>query len=1113
MLRRDAAMEKSGKEGLLIDYDCETVLPTYESDFELDTDDEVNDDKPVGKSTKAALKKVKKSNESGAEGSTSKPTFQTFDTSLAPSLKQPLRVSRQVKAIAKRTPVNRTGASAAKAVPKENSKLKSQLKTTAPSYTKAVPKTTVQATPEPSPKFEKRPAAKPVLKKAGATSQVKSNINSPSIQKNPVKDKAEKKNNRTNPDLTPYTGYSKFNAKGGVAYNYTLGQPKKVVTKKAAVKRSPPKEKYTEQSLSESFSRQSTFIKDSDAKSIAETDANSEILGEYESDFEDPSESEASVPIKNEALATQEEKELSKVDYSKQDKGKHKSDLILDSRPQSSYQELIAESKAKSSSRTSTPRQVRHVNKGAEGKRPKNAEEFEKNDADNDEEIVDYDDDFEDYESDFEDDTESGFTSSDENQISAVETASDTDSELKKIKPQRMHVVVEDEKKMDSGSYDLSSKMIRSDILRSSQLKEIKEAISRENTIYNERPNELKIFKKTEASQRFQLSNLNFKAALQNDAVTKAILNKRNAVQKRGQILLEMITLQPISFHIYDMLPIPYNEFIRMYGKKNTLQNFTQTNDDSISTDIQTDLIVKENKWTQCPVEYHRWEGNGNDLAVYLHDKNGVGGDDMYDSILGRNRLLKKYNYNTQQLNNFILSAGQVMLIILEEEMISSKKNQLTRGKIDYGFSDGFISMMTNEINFLKGRLITNLVFSPHNPLIFLSCHQTSIEFGSTFIDQYYGRCIVCIWNILQPSQPLKFLVASDEITSLCFDSSYDYLIYAGLNDGTICAWDLTERTEWHQQNIAVDMPFILRSPTYCSFYAQEDNDEAKHYRPIISIKSIGFTQLNDLASSVKPPTRLVTLSQDTKCIIWTVLHCPNADVNLNRQIQEGCTAPWGRIKLICNTVLDPKKNLVKNERNDYLELNCMALISNKEFLRILLGTNIGYVINCNSIGSVPETKLFGNYDTSLGISCIEPNSHLYNIFLVGYDDGNVTLFNIDRSKPLRTFTSHPEMVGSPVVNLKWCSFKVGLFFVMDNESSVYVWDICKGDVFPQFSVPLKRKSATNMDISCDSRFPYLAMSLKKSQLCIHRIKDEFISKETSFESEFQLLKDYLFKL
>lgn len=84
--------------------------------------------------------------------------------------------------------------------------------------------------------------------------------------------------------------------------------------------------------------------------------------------------------------------------------------------------------------------------------------------------------------------------STDENEISDVETASETESEMKKFLPERTPVVilVEEERKADSSVYDISTKPIKSDIFRTSQLKEIKEAILRENAIYNER---LKFYK------------------------------------------------------------------------------------------------------------------------------------------------------------------------------------------------------------------------------------------------------------------------------------------------------------------------------------------------------------------------------------------------------------------------------------------------------------------------------------------------------------------------------------------------------------------------------------------------------------------------------------------
>ena len=74
---------------------------------------------------------------------------------------------------------------------------------------------------------------------------------------------------------------------------------------------------------------------------------------------------------------------------------------------------------------------------------------------------------------------------------------------------------------------------------------------------------------------------------------------------------------------------------------------------------------------------------------------------------------------------------------------------------------------------------------------------------------------IIAIWNIREPSFPQKILIAPQEITASCFDSTTAHLVFAGLSDGSICVWDLREKTHCHRRVETKTEDWTLRSPTY----------------------------------------------------------------------------------------------------------------------------------------------------------------------------------------------------------------------------------------------------------------------------------------------------------
>lgn len=99
---------------------------------------------------------------------------------------------------------------------------------------------------------------------------------------------------------------------------------------------------------------------------------------------------------------------------------------------------------------------------------------------------------FKEYESDFEEDTESGLsvTSNEESGTFSENASSESTIENGNASSSRRcgtKITVEEERKLDSGNYDLTTRMVLSEAVKQRQLDEIREAISRENTIYQER--------------------------------------------------------------------------------------------------------------------------------------------------------------------------------------------------------------------------------------------------------------------------------------------------------------------------------------------------------------------------------------------------------------------------------------------------------------------------------------------------------------------------------------------------------------------------------------------------------------------------------------------------
>ncbi|PSN50801.1 hypothetical protein C0J52_13915 [Blattella germanica] len=352
----------------------------------------------------------------------------------------------------------------------------------------------------------------------------------------------------------------------------------------------------------------------------------------------------------------------------------------------------------------------------------------------------DYEDDFEDYESDFEEASSDSETSDEAADVkhtgytsSGSDTESDSESVVVELTPRQP--VVEEEKKLDSGNYDLAERR-----RKGREMQEIKLAMERENEALKEKRNFHAVeaqaiaddegFEEGKSADRKKFSStsislINFVGARKRKQEKKATANAR----RRGEELLGMIQLDSMSFTLFDLPPIPYEMYMKSYGRSNTMQAHVQTNEDNLSEEVQTDEIVYKNKWTQKPVSFETKNqaklDPGQEIIMFSQNHLGVGSDSLEeDSDAWKERM----KVNTVRMNQFISSAGQARRTVSESEMLclmfqtmlvlleegqKTGSNMLNKNTKEIPFSDGFISLGIESVPFLAGRTVSDLQF-PH---------------------------------------------------------------------------------------------------------------------------------------------------------------------------------------------------------------------------------------------------------------------------------------------------------------------------------------------------------------------------------------------------------------
>lgn len=362
-----------------------------------------------------------------------------------------------------------------------------------------------------------------------------------------------------------------------------------------------------------------------------------------------------------------------------------------------------------------------------------------------------YEDDFDSYESDFE-----AYLSGDSNVSSSssnfVQEITGTNSEMQ----EKINFDVEEDGKLDSGHFEVVESKhtpILDQIVETTELRKIEQSQSNLTSLSDEGYEEGKSLEK-------YTQFVNFVDAKKRYDELKNV-NRR---KKRGEEILGMIKLDFQTFTLYEAHSIPYDDFIRRHGSRNSVQVSVQTGDDDEDEEVQTEEIETMEKWTQNPVTFSKFDTNDKDyLWKYHMEYMGVGSNSI-----------QKYNFNLQtnydKLNKFLLNAWDSVKSLLHADE-QSKEFEVNLTNIP--FSDGCVQFNTN-LSLLDNSEINYISFSIDGTT-FLTTHT---------LRAYITNTIVCIWKVSYPNSPERILNMYSNITCARFGVSQ--LIFGGTDDGYV---------------------------------------------------------------------------------------------------------------------------------------------------------------------------------------------------------------------------------------------------------------------------------------------------------------------------------------
>ncbi|CAG9836971.1 unnamed protein product [Diabrotica balteata] len=657
-----------------------------------------------------------------------------------------------------------------------------------------------------------------------------------------------------------------------------------------------------------------------------------------------------------------------------------------------------------------------------------------------------YEDDFESYESDFEVYSSSSSTNLDNISVEDTSSSSSTTS-LEEFKTKEtgsgqrrvQSTGSDEERKHDSGHFEMA------DFKHRQILDNIKESIEKENTnlVLANNNNPASLSDEGFEEQK-SLQFINFLDAKKKYERRKSIETKR----KRGKEILSMIRLDSCNFTLFELAPVPYETFIKNYGRGNTIQVFCQTGDDDVDEEVQTDDIGYRTKWTQEPSAFTNFDQSiPNFWEVYKSEFLGVGSDD----IVSRNT--DKTTINENSLNRFILSAGELMLRI-QEESVTNVNSSLQKDKNSSPFSDGYYKFNTSE-DIFAGSEVSSVYFSCDISNRLVTVHTKK------------RTSVVALWNVFNCNEAEVILRPYGIVSCCSLGVRHSELIFMGIDDGTILVWDI-RRKIFSKSNVEISVPL------FCT------DINSGHLTKIVALHHLDMSSEENTYKN--QANELCSLDEDGEIILWTVI---------KKQLEENKSENNLEVVLVKNTNIS-----LKILHPNLPDLQCTDFITSHQNTNYLfISTNYGFIIHHLVKGGRSNVRKFLPGSQSIA-KCLGSCPFSSEYFLAGYENGNINIYSRSSEKPLMTLSDKDNSIQyCPIDLIQWSKNKPVVFYTKDAKNRINIWDLNESDMFPVFSIPFQE------EISCMKLSPvcediengksYLAIGTKTGSLYLHQLNEE----------------------
>ncbi|XP_077484875.1 cytoplasmic dynein 2 intermediate chain 1 [Amblyomma americanum] len=558
---------------------------------------------------------------------------------------------------------------------------------------------------------------------------------------------------------------------------------------------------------------------------------------------------------------------------------------------------------------------------------------------------------------------------------------------------------------------------------------------------------------------------------------SKKVLSK---AQQRAKDVLEMVSLDSMTFQVFDIPPTTYDVYITTFGRADAKQVLVQT-DLGDDEECQTETIELKEKWTQHPPhDYKGFGGSTNETSPDSKAQHLQSGEDVMD------------------LFDFLKNSSDLMLRVIEEDLACKTRRNRKQASEVNGFSGGFLRL--DPLPFARRSRISFVCFSRLCPNYLATGHDLSSlqpEDASAVIP---GDTIICTWNLNNPTKPTDILVSHNQVTC-CYWSPLDAVSLAtGSLDGSIELWDLREKfclskaVVINNEELSSCEEYSMKMPAYSTASLFESEC---HFAKVVDIRCWTQDEVHGSSESAKQHRvspgsspegyHVWSLDEEGTLVSWAVTE---AQSEPGGSLTDLGLAPGARLRLIRASafrVADFFPPSYDEETRDGLKTFGMAQL---DATRVLVATDIGMILHLDLYKAKTSPKVFKPKHKSLvAQECwISLSPHHPSFFLVASQNGALRLHFLEYEQAVWEWD---PLEKTELGAILWSPASPARFYAAMASGEVAAWDLSAGHAAGPpavFRFPSSRVLVTDANHTSASRTfePCLALAMDDGTVQVH---------------------------